>query len=254
MRILSQKTNLLNGGRFSLYLGAFLVQLMTIPYAHGSVSFSSKLDDAEDQAQVDAQVEEMEGYTYDDIATQTSIETRDLNRNIAKLKSKMQRLKADKESAERRAKRSTDHFAQTKQEKESLDKEAKVLEASHAKAQQELNRLEKRLSQLKSQKEKSEQRTQNAREALKNSEQKKSELLQQEKKLMKGIESQSRLKKNLDDKRSKNLSDIREIKARIAAMRSGKPVPPHSIPAPKIQLAKNTEAQSSSDSLSIDSL
>jgi chromosome segregation ATPase len=194
-------------------------------FSFGSMTnlMASTLTDKDDQAEqmtMDSQVEEVEGYSYDDYATQTNIETSQLNKDITGLKEKISRLKSQKLEAEKRAHRSTESFKMTKQEKFAAEKQAKRFEQLLNKEQRQVAILERKLDKIKSQKAKAEDRSKKARESLGTVEQQKRELLKQQKDLSTSLQKEMRTKKSLDKKRVNTQSQVYRLKSNVVKLQA----------------------------------
>jgi chromosome segregation ATPase len=166
-------------------------------FSFGSMTnlMASTLTDKDDQAEqmtMDSQVEEVEGYSYDDYATQTNIETSQLNKDITGLKEKISRLKSQKLEAEKL-----------------LNKE-----------QRQVAILERKLDKIKSQKAKAEDRSKKARESLGTVEQQKRELLKQQKDLSTSLQKEMRTKKSLDKKRVNTQSQVYRLKSNVVKLQA----------------------------------
>ncbi len=209
--------------------------------------YASNLTDKDDQVEqmsMDSQVEEVEGYSYDDYATQTNIETSQLNKDITGLKEKISRLKNQKADAEKRAKRSSESYNVTKKEKFEAERQAKRFEVLLNKEQREVSVLEKKLNQIKDQKAKAEDRTKKAKESLNQVEQQRRELIKQQRQLTATIEREMRIKKNMDKRRVTKVSEVYRLKSNVAKLQNQTQrlqMQKHSLPSKASKVSSNND-------------
>lgn len=183
--------------------------------------FASNLTDKDYQVEMmsmDMQVEEVDGYSYDDYANQTNIETSQLNKDIKGLKTKISRLKTQKLEAEKRAKRSSESYNLTKKEKFEAEKQAKRFEQILVKEQREVTVLEKKLDKIKDQRAKAEDRSKKAKASLNQVEQQRRNLLKQQRQLTALLQREMRIKKNMDKRRVNKVSEVYRLKSSVARL------------------------------------
>ncbi len=212
--------------------------------AVSSKLYASNLTDKDDQVEqmrMDSQVEEVEGYSYDDYATQTNIETRQLNKDINGLKNKISRLKNQKLEAEKRAKRSSESYNVTKKEKFESEKQARRFEQILAKEQKEVSVLEKRLEKVRDQKAKAEERTKKAKESLGQVEQQRKDLLKQERQLTALLQREQRIKKNIDKRRVSKVAEVYRLKSSVVKLQAQ---------TERLQIQNQTRSNSAKNKLS----
>ena len=177
-------------------------------------------DDQVEQMSMDQQVEEVEGYSYDDYATQTNIETSQLNKDISGLKQKISRLKGQRAEAEKRAKRSSESYNLTKKEKFNSEKQAKQFEQLLAKEQREVSALEQRLQKIKDQKAKADDRTKKAKDSLSQVELERRDLLKQQRQLTASLQREMRIKQNLDKRRVGKVAEVYHLRSNVAKLQA----------------------------------
>ncbi len=184
---------------------------------------ASNLTDKDVEAErmkMDSQVEEVEGYSYDDYATQTNIETSQLNKDIRGLKVKISRLKTQRLEAEKRAKRSSEGYNITKKEKFEAEKQAKRFEQILSKQQKEVSALEKKLERVKDQKAKADERTKKAKQSLNQVEEQRRDLLKQQRQLTAQLQREMRIKKNMDKRRVSKTAEVYRLKSSVVKLQA----------------------------------
>jgi chromosome segregation ATPase len=200
-----------------------LAVLICLSLATAAQVHASNLTDKDDQVEkmsMDSQVEEVDGYSYDDYANQTNIETSQLNKDINGLKDKIARLKSQKAAAEKRAQRSSESYNVTKKEKFEAEKQAKRFEQILTKEQREVSILEKKLDKIKDQKAKADDRTKKAKESLNQVEQQRRDLLRQQRDLTASLQKEMRIKQNMDKRRVSKVAEVYRLKSNVTKLQA----------------------------------
>jgi chromosome segregation ATPase len=180
----------------------------------------SKLDEKAEDMSLDAQVDEMEGYAYDDYANQTSIEAKQVGDDIQGLKHKISQLSAEKARAQKRAAAEAKRLSQNAEAQRVAQIKAGALSKESAHAQKDLEKLKQRAEALQARSNQVKERTEKAKDALAQAQKEKSEWVKRQKQAEMDITRESKRKKLLDQKRVRVSMDVYRLKGNVAKLES----------------------------------
>ncbi len=175
----------------------------------------SHLKDSNEASQLESESAEVDNYVYDDLATQTAIESKQLEKEIRKLDYKIGQTKKSLVNTKARSDSEMLKKARVEKKKALTEKALADLEKKRLKSEQRLNELRARTEVLERKAKEEGDKSQKARLALRELDKEQTQLLRRQRKAETVLQKERKKRQYLETQRSKYFSRVKVMRAQV---------------------------------------